>query len=169
MITNSSEIPCELNSIPCPLSEKSLTWMFTPKTMVGILYENQTYKIYSKMLDMDVDLDEKSNYSEEKLPSVNFITLIPYVVHIDLYDRKFCIILCLVFLFVLTLLFLLLVLIYKSKIILQLYFDYVAAYHRMMKAEMCLYLTRYISSQRCTILLCEELGNFFFCSFLFGK
>lgn len=115
-------MPCELNSVSCPLLEKSLTWMFTPKTMVGILYENQTYKIYSKKLEISVDTESSGKNSNVKFPSVVSITVTPYVIHIDLYDRKFCLVLCLVFIFVLTLLFLLLVLIYKNKIILQLYF-----------------------------------------------
>lgn len=122
VITNSTEMPCELNSVSCPLLEKSLTWMFTPKTMVGILYENQTFEIYSKKLEMNGDTEKSSSkYSGVRFPTVISSTITPYVIHIDFYDRKFCLVLCLALIFVLSLLFLLLVLIYKSKIILQLY------------------------------------------------
>lgn len=114
-------MPCELNSVQCPLPEKSLTWMFTPKTLIGIFYENQTYKIFSKKFDMDVDLDE-DDYQSIRFPFMVPVTVTPYVTHIDLYDRKFCLLLCLVYIFVLSLLCLLLVLIYKNKVILRLYF-----------------------------------------------
>lgn len=111
-------MPCETKIIPCANSKKSYSWMVNDPFDVAAEFPNGTITLLEISGQAhDDSLGKKSKHEKTVSSAPNSVILTPYVVLLDSYDHKYCMVLILIYTLVLSLMTVTILLIYKSRLL----------------------------------------------------